>query len=351
MKRKTLLIGGVALIVAFGFAPAQAAIDLNEVAAFLVFPGAAALTNGLNVETFLTFTNTSEDPVIAHVSFINGNEFDPIRYCYECNFDVPMTGLDTETLVLTRNGNNTDIVNLDTGASRSCSQFIGFVTVNVEDAGHNVLTDNILLGEEVVVEYSTGAAFSVPAISIQGDLGDGNRVFLFDDKEYRRFPSIVGGDFLAPDVNGNPLTAALILFTLGFERQFPPLTDCSVIGFDAFEEQFSNSFQFGCWTLRELEDIDPEFAYPNLGVSTQNQEHGWFRLACTVFGTGDTGIVEGGVHGLIAQYAQPGAVLRRESAGPPLQGAAAWARLLYQSGTVGGDMAFELEAPARGGGW
>ncbi len=343
--KKNLFLAGLAL--ALAFSTAQAGIDLNEVGAFLVYPGVAATANGLQVETFLTITNTSEMAVIAHVSFINGNERSP-RYCYECDFDVPLSGLDTETLVLIRQGDVTIIRNMDTGAQRSCSQAIGFVTVDVEDFNHNVLSDNILLGSEVVVDYTNGAAMSVSAISIQGESGDGDRTFAFDGTEYRKFPSVVGADFLAPDYDGL-LDADLVLFTLAFDRQFPPLTDCSVIGFDAFESQFSNSFQFGCWTMASLEDIDPEFAYPFLGDVFDQQEHGWLQLSCTVFGTGTNGVIEGGVHGALTQYAPAGTVLRRNDGGPALATAAGWARLLYQSGTVGDAMTLHLENAARGG--
>jgi len=347
MRKSKLFVAGLAMVLAFSFGAAKAGIDLNEVGAFLVYPGVAATVNNAQVETFLTITNTSSDSIIAHVSFINGNPWD-YRYCYECDFDVPMSGLDTEVLVLTRENHVTIIRNLDTGAQRSCAQFIGFVTVDVEDADHNVLTDNILLGSEVVVDYTNGAAMSVPAISVQGESGNGDRTFAFDGSEYRKFPSVVGADFLAPDYDG-PLSADLVLFTLAFDRQFPPLTDCSVIGFDAYENQFSNSFQFGCWTIIGLEDIDPEFAYPYLGANFDLNEHGWLQLTCTVFGTGENGVVDGGVHGAITQYAQPGAVLRRETGGPALANAAAWSRILYQSGTVGDAMSLRLEAPARGG--
>lgn len=353
MNKKFFAVG-IALVLAFGIAPAQAGIDLNEVSAFLVFPGVAAISNGVNVETFLTFTNTSSQSYIAHVSFINGDETD-LKYCYECDFDVPMTGLDTETLVVTRGNGTTHILNLDTGASRSCDSEIGFVTVDLEDAAHTVVTDNVLLGEEVVVDYTNGAALSVPAISIQGIVGDGDRLFKFDEKEYRKFPAIIGGDFLAPDAfppdGTNLLDAALVLFTLGFKKQQPPFTDCEMTGFDAFEEQFSSSFTFGCWTVRYLDDIDSEFAYPWLGVSFDNQEHGWFQLACTVQGTGDyNGVITGGVHGLIAQYARNGTSLRRQTPGAPtLNGYAAWARLLYQSGTLGTEMGLYLGAPVTGG--
>ena len=347
MRKSKLILAGAAMALAFGFGTAKAGIDLNEVAAFLVYPGVAAIDGGLNVETFLTITNTSEDSIIAHVSFINGNPFDP-KYCYECDFDVPMTGLDTETLVLVRVAGTTQIRNLDTGAIRSCAQYIGFVTVDVEDSNHNVLTDNILLGSEVVVDYTNGAALSVPAIAVQGESGNGDRYFAFDGSEYRKFPSVIGGDFIAPDVNG-PLNADLVLFTLAFDRQFPPLTDCSVIGFDAFENQFSNSFQFGCWTVAPLYQIDPEFAYPYLGANFENDDHGWLQLTCNVFGTGTNGIVAGGVHGAIAQYADTGSRLRRDAGAPALANAAAWARILFQSGTVGDAMTYHIESAAHGG--
>jgi hypothetical protein len=348
MRKSKLILAGLTMALAFGFGTAKAGIDLNEVGAFLVYPGVVAALQGINVETFLTITNTSSDSIIAHVSFINGNPYDR-KYCYECDFDVPMSGLDTETLVLVRTNGTTQIRNLDTGAIRSCAQFIGFVTVDVEDADHNVLTDNILLGSEVVVDYGNGAALSVPAISVQGESGNGDRYFAFDGSEYRKFPSVVGADFIAPDLNG-PLTADLVLFTLAFDRQFPPLTDCSVIGFDAFENQFSNSFQFGCWTIAPLDEIDPEFAYPNLGANFENDDHGWLQLTCTVYGTGSNGVVNGGVHGAIAQYAGTGAILRRNDPGAPaLANAAAWARILFQSGTVGDAMTLHTENAAHGG--
>jgi len=346
MKKRKRILAGLALAVMLSFGSVQAALDINEVAAFLVFPGVvAALGGGVNVETFLTFTNTSGDPINAHIAFIDGLD------CRECDFDVAMTGFDTETLVLIRENNVTHITNLDTGAVQTCSQFIGFVTVNVEDAAHNVLTANVLLGEEVVVDYSNGAALSVEAVSIQGGTGNGDRTFDFNDVEYRKFPSVLGADFLAPDYQAGPLFAHLVLFTLAFERGFVPLTDCSVTGFDAFEAQFSGSHQFGCWTVVPLDAISPEFAWPFLGNAFQNNDHGWLQLECTVFGNSSLAEVDGGVHGAIVQYAATGAVLRRASLGPALANAAAWGRLLYQSGTVGDELTFILDDPYQGGGF
>ncbi len=353
MRRIKTLVAGLAIGAAASLGTARAGIDLNEVGSFLVYPGVeadAGQGQSENVETFLTITNTSSNSILAHVAFINGDQHST-KYCYECDFDVPMTGLDTETLVLTRASGVTHILNLDSGASRSCSQEIGFVTVDVEDSDHNVLTDNILLGSEVVVDYTSGSAYSVPAISIQGESGNGDRYFAFDGIEYRKFPSVVGADFLASDFEGyGHVDTDLILFTLAFNRQFPPLTDCSIIGIDAFESQFSNSFQFGCWTDIDPVDIDPEFAYPFLGNAFDYQEHGWLQLSCTVYGTGTNGIVQGGVHGAIVQNVFTGDQLRHPN-GPTFANAASWARILFQSRTVGDALTLHLEAPAHGGGF
>jgi len=348
MKNGKWILAGLVLVLALG--NAQAGIDLNEVGAFLVFPGVVAAVNGgVNVETFLTFTNTSDIAINAHVAFIDGIS------CNECDYDVPMTGLDTETLVLVRDPVNhvTHITNLDTGQTQTCASAFGFVTVNVEDASHNVLTDNILLGEEVVVDYTNGAALSVEAVSIQGEAGNGDRTFNFDGLEYRQFPARLGADFLAPDFQG-ALHAHLVLFTLAFKRNFPPLTDCDVHGFDAFEAEFSAGLQFGCWTVVALQDISPEFAWPFLGSALQNNDHGWLQLDCTVLGTGPNGAPAiGGVHGAIVQYADTGAVLRRSTLppGPAMANADAWARLLYQSGTVGDAITFQIQDPFHGGGF
>src|SRR5262249_23488684 len=57
MKSGKWILAGLAL--AFALGNAQAGIDLNEVGAFLVFPGAVAALNtpgNVNVETFLTIT-------------------------------------------------------------------------------------------------------------------------------------------------------------------------------------------------------------------------------------------------------------------------------------------------------
>ena len=100
---------------------------------------------------------------------------------------------------------------------------------------------------------------------------------------------------------GGPVGARLVLFTPGFRRGHPPLTDCSVIGREVpGGSQFSSSFQFGCWTSIRLEEIHPEFAYPDLG-----SERGRIDLRCRVFD--ETGEAHGGVHGVLVQTDENGA--------------------------------------------
>jgi hypothetical protein len=358
---KTLVAAiAVAMLLSTG---AFAGADLNEVGAMLVFPTIVATpmeyaaTNGLGgAETFVTITNAGPEDIVLHVSYINGME-ESNQYCYECDFEIPMSGNDTETLVVTNDGSGTRIVAEDLYLDLSCPWMFGMIVVTIEDAelGHTI-TDNVLLGEEVVVTYGAGMAFSIPAIPFQGgDGGNGDRIYDLDDVEYAKMPRIVAADFLAPwgEEGGR---AVLSLFTLDFERQFPPLTDCSVIGFDANEHPFSSSFQFGCWTMENLCSISPEFCYPNLGLFNNDPHHpisdthGWLQLNCRVDtnpNAADGFETDGGVHGAIIQTQKPQSILPAGS-DVRFQTAAQWGRLLYQSVTTGDAVQLILENPAGG---
>jgi hypothetical protein len=342
---------GLAMALMLSGGAAFAGSDVNEVGAMLVYPAIASSFDGnpLNgeVETFVTITNAGPLPVVAHISYING-EADSDKYCYECDFELPMSGNATETLVITRVGNGIGIQAEDLPLSMSCDWPYGMMVVTLEDGFGNTVTDNVLLGEQVVVDYTNGSAFSIPAIPFQGgDGGDGDRSYDLDDSEYGKMPRIVAADFLAP--SGGPTSnASLALFTMGFERQLPPFTDCSVTGYDAHENPFSASFQFGCWASVDLCDISPEFCYPNLGLFSSFDTHGWLQLNCRV----DTDPmlsngfdVNGGVHGAIIQV-QGG--LTTLPAGGTFTTAAAWGRLLYQSVTTGDAVTLTLEAPGQG---
>jgi hypothetical protein len=374
MRFKAIILAGLMLLLAAG--GANAGTDLNEVGAFLVYPLVASFSFGSAdwsynegssvVETFVTITNASNSSISAHVSYINGDWYD-YTYCYECDFDIPLTGRDTETLVVTYDAGGIVIQSEDGTISRSCPHKFGFITVNVESAsGGATLTDNILLGSEVVVDYSLGMALSLAAIPFQGKVpggvdDSGDRVFHFDDQEYSKLPRVIAADFLAPDPSDTyGITGALALFTLGFERQFPPKVDCSVTGYDADEHPFSRSFQFGCWTFEDLCDLDPEFCYPNLSAGPcvpygkdddkLCDTHGWLQLNCRVDSNRD-GIFEsnGGVHGAIVQSASYDAVIRRnDEYAPAFDGDASWARLMYQSVTAGDAVTLLLEGSSAG---
>ena len=59
-------------------------------------------------ETFITITNAGPQNVVVHVSFINGDATS-YEYCFECDFLIPLSGNDTETLVLTNTVTGTGI--------------------------------------------------------------------------------------------------------------------------------------------------------------------------------------------------------------------------------------------------
>jgi hypothetical protein len=359
LKKKLLVGFGVALM--FGAGAANAEVTLNQVSAFMVMP---VVVGGPGIETYVTITNTGVEDVIAHVSYING-DFTAFNYCYECDFDVPLTGFDTEVLVLRNVGGITNITSEDGTVATACGFPFGFLTVNIEDPSQpantdRVLTDNILVGSEVVVNYSAGWAFSVPAVSIRGDMGNGDRVFKFDGNEYNKLPRHLAADYIAPDfLDASGIDATLFLFTLGFERQFPPLVDCSVNGYDAEEQRVSASFQFGCWGFVDVCAISPEFCYPFLSQDPDRTDtHGWLHLSCRTDPDGDwpfsldngpKPFVDGGVHGLILQTGLTGSIVRRnDPTAPALSNSAAWARLLYQSVTAGDAVSLHLEAPGGG---
>jgi hypothetical protein len=350
---KTLLAGlSTALLLASG--ATFAGSDLNEVGALLVYPAIATLGTpaGTNLETFVTITNAGSNPVVAHVSYINGDSEDS-KYCYECDFEVPLSGNDTETLVVQYTANGIQIAAEDSPLQLSCPWKEGMMVVALEDGFGHTITDNVLLGEEVVVDYLAGSAFSIPAVPFQGgDGGNGDRTYAFDDNEYGKMPRIVAADFLAPKTT-NPNGANLTLFTLDFDRQFPPNTDCSVTGYDANEHPFSASFQFGCWAATDLCEISPEFCYPNLGLYSGilADTHGWLQLNCKV--DRDPWLAngfdaKGGVHGAIIQKQPIGSSMAAGSGSIFVTGSAAWGRLLYQSVTTGDAVTLHLEETGQG---
>ena len=366
MRFGKMILAGMAAALLLTSGVSHAGTDLNEVGAFLVYPAVAAFGQagahaiGIGeIETYLSIVHTGDSDVNAHVVFINGNDrYDSYgsEYCFECNYTIPLTPNDTELLTIRYTEFGVQIDSEDDTLQGACPHPFGMVTVNLEDPIGNVITDNTLLGSEVVINYAQGWAFSIPAIPFQGQNGgDGDRRFEFDGQEYGAFPRVVAADFIAPDLYNRPLSAFLVLFTLGFEAEFPPFSHCEIEGFDAAENPFSRSFNFGCWTVRSLESLHPEFAYGNLGQTACEfgedcDTHGWLKLDCDVTeDSHDWETVQGGVHGAIIQIGQTGAKVRRNDPNAPaLANAAAWGRLLYQSVTTGGPVTFHVAGPGGG---
>ncbi|MCP3994385.1 MAG: hypothetical protein GY722_04865, partial [bacterium] len=339
--------------------------DLNEVGAALVYPLVIALDDspiipgGGPYETYATITNASEDAVFAHISLINGDSDDD-EYCYECDFTIPLSGNDTEMLILRNDAVGGTVIEGEPDGNglnyfqHSCPISFGMLVVTLENAAGDSVTDNVLLGEQVLVNYNFGFAMSIPAISFQGQNGgNGDRKFGFDDVEYGKLPRIIATDFIAPNLAPNRIRADLALFTLNFRRQFPPFVDCSVTGFDADENPFSRSIQFGCWDIFELQDISPEFLQPNLGLFNQGDTHGWLQLNCETVNGYTLATAAGGVHGALMQRLLAGSVVRRnDQNAPAIPGGnqAAFSRLLYQSVTTGDPLTLDLEAEANSAG-
>jgi hypothetical protein len=343
------LITGAAALLLLTVGTSFAGTSLNEVGSVLVYPAIVTFDddNPGNVETFVTITNAGGDDVNVHMAYINGNTDD--RYCYECDFDIPLTPYDTETLLITHGPTGILVKALDSGIAASCDWPFGFLVATnetPEGVDRMTTTSNVLLGEQIVVNYTLGWAFSIPAISFQGSTGDGDRNLEFDGIEYTKLPRYVAADFLAPNYPGidGIFTADLVLLTPNFVREYPPHVDCSFAGFDAEEWDWSGSFQFGCWTVANLCEISSEFCFPNLGQYFHDyHEHGWLHLNCNVDGA------LGGVHGAIVQTVNGGTQIRRtHPEGPYVNNWVAWGRLLYQSVTAGDDVTLTLEDPYGG---
>jgi len=347
-------LSGILLAALGGSAYAGSSIDSDEVGALLVYASIQASEAGGgedDVETFLTITNASSDSTTVHMSFINGDMSDE-KYCYECDFDVPLTGFDTETLVFTPRFPWTNIKNLDAlhakgsnqaarFGTRTCQWNEGMVIAWAEDGIGDPSTANRLFGDEVVVNYSQGYAYSLPAHSIQSEAGDVSRRSFALGSTFTALPRVVATNFLAPTMSNMP-GAEVVLFTLDFQRQHPPETDCSVVAFDATENSFSQSLAFGCWTRIRLCDLDPELCFPNLGLDgpadCDPHHHGWLSFNCEVdhdAGDNDDTTHDGNVHGAIVQWAAA-----RVDRG---KNAVAWARQMFQSVSVGDPGALTLE--------
>ena len=275
----------VACIVMIGAGATYAGINSKEVGALLIYPEYWAETweenGGSNVDTYITITNDKSSPVNAHIEIIGGDE------CDDCNFDLALTGFQSKRLWLNRElVNATDYATVIYDASDSttpeiitaCPEEHGFIVAILESPGvepRTTLGENMLHGDEVVLDLDAGTATQVGAIAVQGvGPNNGDRWLAFNNMEYAAFPSIVTANFWAPNDYVDP---HLILFNVNFTTGTFPVgnTSCTINYADAEENMDSRSFNFGCWVDVALADLAPGLNESILGTA-----NGFLWAAC-----------------------------------------------------------------------
>jgi hypothetical protein len=308
IKRITL----VACVLVIGIGAASAGINSKEVGALLIYPEYWADDPNepgsqfkppaqFDVDTYITVTNDKSSPVNAHIEVIDGKK------CDDCNFDLPLTGFQTKRLWFDRRdigGGTWATVILDASPHSSdpdpnvpeilhaCPGQHGFIVVSLEAPGvepRTTLGENMLHGDEVVVNVTIGGAVQVGAIAVQGvGPNNGDRHFKFDNMEYAAFPSIVTGNFWAPNDYVDP---RLILFNVNFETGMKPETWCSINYVNAEEDRASDDYHFDCWAEKRLVDIAPGFHENILGTA-----NGFLWAQCSA-----------GTHGAMMTFISSGA--------------------------------------------
>jgi hypothetical protein len=302
MKFRLFVMLGLIMVV--GASASFAGINSKEVGAIVIYPEYYA-TNSEEPDpngnypyddqfSYITITNDKSTPVNAHMEIIDGDA------CDDCNFDLPLTGFQTQRLLLARVyvsgvwatvvARSSDIIFgeledvlpsiIDEVILTACPGRAGFVIATLESPGVEprvTLGENMLHGDEVVVNLSRGSAVQVGAIAVQGaGPNNGDRIYDFNSVEYKKFPSIVTANFWAPTLGGT-VDPRLVLFNVNFNTNdaLPPTTNCSINYANADEQIFSRNYSFDCWTDRRLLDIAPGFHELALGTT-----HGFLWVQC-----------------------------------------------------------------------
>jgi hypothetical protein len=271
-------IATLACVLAVASGAAFAGVNSKELGAVLIYPTYQAYS-GDDIDTYITLTNDKNLPVRAHFEVISG------RDCDGCSFNVELTPYETQRLwfnreQITEGGSYATFIRDASQHSFSlpnpppviaaCNDSEGFVVVSLEDPNlidAATLGENMLHGDLVIVHLEDGTSAQMGAIAIQaaGD-NDGNRVLEFDGVEYARFPSIVTGNFWAPNI---ALETELILFNVGFQvGQVPePVTICDINYVNAYEFQLDTDYDFDCYSRVQLEEIAVNFHENVLGTA------------------------------------------------------------------------------------
>lgn len=173
----------------------------------------------------------------------------------------------------------------------------GYVLVCAENANHEAISFDHLIGSYHIKFEESGSVEASPAIAIQS-LKEEGAVLGADDKlqfgttagddpDYKALPSHLFNDFQAiiPPFDDDPgRHTELILLTLDtVAGGHNPVTDVDIKFWNEREVPFSTSWQFVCWDRVPLERIDFNFFADNLGT-----EYGamaiWPKAKCPIAG-------------------------------------------------------------------
>ena len=393
MLKKTL-VAVVATALAMGAALSASAgeggnnkgsgvIDPNTLGAALAMPYLTTPFNGGSRMTVGSVTNGMDNRAVnLHVVWISGTDWS------EINYDCPLTPLETtyfvfEALpgsdnalvtfecsdigqdypngaatnnVVTRVVNGADgvmFVALECQLGQRCErpmpcEMAGSgecpydAPVMVEGEGvRRTLTNNVLAGDMVVIDFGAGFAFSAPAIHIQGreNLGLGDRNYKFNNMpgEYKEFPSLLTTNYIAPD---DSISTELLLFTLDGKTSSSSSISAKVAGFayDDDENPTSGSIAFDCMTVTAIDESPNGFG---LNVTRPFGGHvvGHLELFPAAVARSDEqellsysndGVRRAPVHGYIIQSIRAGGQFDGGEFGGTMAANGVWARQLTQ---------------------
>jgi hypothetical protein len=299
--RGAVLAAALAAGLSAGTAGAQN-LDIDEMAAALALPiitgdpgsnrikgstGDVVITSQSAV-TLITITNGKADAVRLKIDLISGDSEatpgGPDRW-QSTSFDCDLTGRETTTFVflpfpagaaVAAPGNGRSVLYVEcsnllsndtAGSPRALFTNVqnGVLFAAVADpTGGATISEDIAFGDAVVVDFVAGQAYSFEAITFQAGIGanDGNKVYRFDNAEYARFPAVLATHFIAPVVPAG-LNAELILITLdGTTGNAPtPRVRLGGLGYDDDEQLFNFQWEFDCFDIASLPEIDPNFQF------------------------------------------------------------------------------------------
>ncbi len=309
MRRDRKAIGvvfGVVAALGLGTGTASAQnLELSELAAALAFPVITGghgpnplkatqgdvIINDNQALTLLTITNGRGTATALKIDVISGDPNTPFvggDQWQSDSFDCLLTGRETVTFLVIPAGNGSIIYGECTSALDNDGTFADNVLfaaaaangIFFAAAGDPVpagttapptaISQDILFGDAIVVDFVQGQAYSFSPIPFQAGAGanNGDKVYKFDGQEYSQWPSSLATNYISPDaVNATRINAELILFTLDGSTSAlaPPRVSVTGLGWDDDETPFNWDHTFDCFDIVSLGDITPNFTQPFTG--------------------------------------------------------------------------------------